>query len=254
MSLRVGLLVVLCQASTAALIWPLDRPMARFLSAWAPETAAEALSRPRFIYPAAAEDTATALDLAARERGRLADRLPMLLDAVRDGGLTSGHPGRAALDAGSTALEVALDDFLAEALSRAGSGTDRALLDGLVAGRARSADLAALREAVGSFAGIAETTDPNQQTGDLLRRMAEALHLLLSEHAEALAVASAEAAATLGDLTADRSEMLEALRRRIARSESALRTAEHESLLRAMALFERAVWLLRRQAVALREG
>lgn len=248
LAFRVGVLVLLFQAGTALLIWPFDRAMLRLLEAWSPETEAEALSRPRYIYPGALEDPPTALALTAQEQARLAERLPALLDTVRDDAVPGG-PGRGALDAGSAALEAAVNGFLGELLA---GGGDRKLLENAVESRARGADLAALREAVGGFATLAAAAGPaDAQPGATLRRMAEALHLLLSEFAEVLAAPDGEGAATLRALTADRSEMLEGLRRGLARAEAGLTPVAQETLLRATALFERAVWLIRRQSVAL---
>jgi phosphate:Na+ symporter len=252
LAFRVGVLVLLFQAGTALLIWSLDGPVMRLLAAWSPETPVEALSRPRFVHAAAAEDAPTAAALAGQEQARLAERLPLLLDAARGGEAAPGGPGRAALEDGSAALEAVLDGFLAEALAR--GGADRASLEALVALRARNADLAALREAAGGFAAVAEAAPQDAPHAPTLRQMTEALHLLLGEFAEALARPGGEGAEMLRALTADRAELLEGLRRGIARAETGLAAAQHEALLRAIATFERAVWLMRRQSLALLPG
>ena len=240
LTFRVGVLVLLFQVGTALLIWPLDRVMLRVLAAWSPETEGEALSRPRFIHRAALADPLTALALARQEQARLAGRLPALLDPVREDAATGG-PARGALDSGSTALENEVNSFLAELLA---VGGNREVMDEAVELRARNADLTALREATGSFAALGAA-------GSMFPSMAEALHLLLTEFAEVLAAPDAEGAATLRALAADRSEMLRNLRRGVARAEPGLPPAEQEALLRAIALFERAVWLMRRQSVSL---
>jgi phosphate:Na+ symporter len=243
LALRVGVLVLLFQAGTALLIWPLDRPMLRLLARLSPETAAEALSRPRYIYPAAVDDPATAVALARAEMTRLAERLPLLLDAVREDGARDG-PGWSALDGGSATLEGVVDGFLAELVRRGG---DAASIEEAVAARARLADLVALREAVAGFAQTVEAMPPSSPPGAALRRMAEALHLLLEEFA---GLHSGGDAAVLRALTVDRSEMLEALRRGLLRAEGGLAVAAQEGLFRAFALFERAVWLMRRGTVS----
>jgi phosphate:Na+ symporter len=248
LAFRVGVLVLIFQGGSAILAWPLDRIALRLLATWSPETPAEALSRPRFVHAAAAGDPPTALALAAREAASLAARLPALLDAARD---EAGGPGRGALGESSAALERTLDAFLAGTLAQ--PGIDAATLEGLVALRARLADLAALREAADGLSALAEdAAREGAAQAPVLRRMAEALHLLLTEFAAALdASEPAEAAGTLAALTSDRSAALDGIRRGLTRAEAGLGQAEQEALLRAMALFERAAWLMRRQSLAL---
>jgi phosphate:Na+ symporter len=253
LALRVGLLVLLFQTGTALLIWPLDGPILRLLARMSPETADESLSRPRHILPAALAHPATAADLASREAADLAGRLPLLLDAVREEAAPGGPP-RASIDAGSAALERTADGFLA-GLVASGAGGDRAALERAVALRASLADLAALREASSGFAAVAEAARAGgSPLWPTLSRMAEALHLLLSELADLLAVPDPDGAAALHALAGDRSDLLEALRRGLVRAEAGLPAAEQEALLRAMALFERAAWLIRRQAASIRAG
>lgn len=247
LALRVGMLVLLYQTGTALLIWPFDRPILRLLARLSPETAVETLSRPRFVYPAAVADPATAVALARAEMGRLAERLPLLLDGVREDGSRDGS-GWVALGTGSAALEAVVDGFLAELVRRGG---DAASIEDAVAARARLANLGALREAVAGFAQTVEALPPSGPAGAALRRMAEALHLLLEEFAELEAGGDPDA---LRALTADRSEMLEALRRGLLRAEGGLAAAAQEGLFRAFALFERAVWLMRRGAVSAGEA
>ncbi|MBY0337117.1 MAG: hypothetical protein K2X11_10915, partial [Acetobacteraceae bacterium] len=91
--------------------------------------------------------------------------------------------------------------------------------------------LAALREAVAELAALPGGPPP---------AMAEALHLLLEELRDADAP---EALRWLVALADDRGEMMSRLRREAAAAGSA------EALIRATALFERAVWLIRRVAL-----
>ncbi|MBI0534636.1 hypothetical protein D9599_03505 [Roseomonas sp. KE2513] len=79
--------------------------------------------------------------------------------------------------------------------------------------------------------------------------LAESLHLLLTELHETALSGDPEAAATLSELSADRSVM-DGIRRRLARAGVSMQDGL-DLLFRATSLFERAVWLIRRSALLL---
>jgi phosphate:Na+ symporter len=221
---RLALLFLALQAMPAALAAPLHRPIQRLLDARVPPSPAEAFSRPRHFFPGAAEQADTALDLVAKEQARLVAALPTLLDAVREDAVPDPMaPSPAAM----AELEAAIRGFTDTVLERAGSSEaaprGRAL-------EARLAWLASLREAVAELAALPGGPPP---------AMAEALHLLLEELREA---ADAEALGWLLDIASDRGEMMARLRRQAAEAGDA------ERMFRATAVFERAVWLVRRVA------
>lgn len=223
--LRLALLFLLLQAVPAALCAPLHRPIQRALDRFVPASRAEAWSRPRHLYPAALEDAPSALALVAAEQARLLGRLPPLLDGLRGEG-----DGPSGAVAGSPELEREVARFLDALLARP-IGPEA--LEAAVNARLRLDLLADLREATAGFAesgaALAEAALP----------MAEALRLLLDELAEARDAAAFGWVAALAE---DRGEMMGRLRRRAAAS-------DREALLRATALFERAVWLVRRLAL-----
>jgi len=81
--------------------------------------------------------------------------------------------------------------------------------------------------------------------------MAEALHLLLGQLAELAESGDAEDAALLRQLADDRGTMMEGLRRRLVQEGADWPAAARAALFAATAQFERAVWLVRRQAAIL---
>ncbi len=247
---RLGWLFLLLQLASALVVAPFGPHMERLLTRLSPETAVETLSRPRFLYDQALADAPTALDLVKLEQARLLERLPTLIDPLREEPEGAG-PARRELMEAATALERGVGAFLAELLGR---GCDRAQMDRAVALEASMASMVALRETLGEFGDSVETcrAQPGAEALlPLLHRLAESLHLLLGQLAELAASGDAEDAAQLRALTSDRGAMMDGLRRRLARSEPTLAYGVQDVLFRATAQFERAVWLTGRQALLL---
>jgi phosphate:Na+ symporter len=243
---RIGWLFLLFQAVTALALAPFGRPMRVLLERLSPATPAEALGRPRFLYDQALDHPPSALDLVEREQAGLAGRLPGLLDAVLE--RRAAAPPLAERLAAAASVERAVKAFLTELLAR---DPGRAGLDRAVLLENRNELLAALRETVGDFAAAAAA--PSQPpVADRVLQLSEALHLLLLQLAEAGSDGDAEDLAMLRELSADRSEMMNRMRRQLATTGSL--TPEDQTLLfRITTLFERAVWLIRRQTLLLGE-
>lgn len=222
---RLALLFLLLQVLPALAAAPLHVPLQALLDRWVRASPTEEWGRPRHVFPAAAEDPPSALPLVAAEQARLLRRLPPLLNPLRGEG---DAPGGAV--AASPALEAELGRFLDGLLGRPLAAET---LDGVLHARERLALLADLREAVTGFAAAAAPI------GEGARPMAEALHLLLEELREA---ADGEARGWIATLAEDRGEMMRRIRRAAAPD-------GREALLAATALFERAVWLVRRLAL-----
>lgn len=244
---QIGLLFLLLQLAPALLLAPFAQRIAGWMVRLSPETPAEALGRPRYLFDKALEDAATALELAAKEQALLLARLPLLLDAPR-GEASPGQPPRATLLAATAAVEQATRNFLSELLARGGA---REAMAQAVALQDTLGTLTALRETLAEFGDAIEESARHPALAPLLLRLAEALHLLLLQLGE-LPEADAEDAALLLTLASDRSEMMEGLRRRMAAEEPDLPPGAQQLLFRGTAQFERAVWLTRRLALALR--
>ncbi|NKC30711.1 Na/Pi symporter [Falsiroseomonas selenitidurans] len=246
---RIGLLFLLLQLATALPGLAPAAPLERLLAQLSPDSPAETAARPQYLYERALDHPPTALDLVALEQQRLAERLPALVDALRAEPELAGSRRKELLEAGA-ALEAAVQSFLAEVLARGG---DRAQLDRAVALEAANGGLAALRETLGEFATSLEACIADAPALRApLQALAEALHLLLGQLAELAAGGDAEDATMLRRLTDDRGEMMNRLRRRLAQQEPDLPMAARSLLFATTAQFERAVWLVRRQALLLR--
>ncbi|WP_159992344.1 Na/Pi symporter [Roseomonas sp. 18066] len=244
---RIGWLFLIFQVMTALVLAPFGRPMRALLERLSPATPAEALGRPRFLYDQALDHPPSALDLVEREQAGLAARLPGLLAPVLEG--TPAVPPVATQLAAAASVEQATKTFLAELLAR---DPDRATLDRAVLLENRNELLAALRETIGEFATAA--AGPSQApVATRILQLSEALHLLLLQLEDAGSSGDAEDLVLLRELSADRSEMMDQMRRRVATTE-ALTPEDHSLLFRTTTLFERAVWLIRRQTLLLGEA
>ncbi|NKE47843.1 Na/Pi symporter [Roseomonas frigidaquae] len=246
---RIGLLFLLLQLAAALPGLAPAAPIEALLARLAPDSATETAGRPRYLHDQALEHPPTALDLVALEQQRLAARLPTLVDALR-AEPEEAPAQRAGLLEASAALEQAIAHFLGEVLTRGGG---RAHLERAVTLEAANAGLAALRETLADFAANVEACiAAGPALRPSLQTLAEALHLLLGELAGLTAAGDAEDAEMLRQLSDDRSDMMNGLRRRLAREEPELPMAARTLLFAATAQFERAVWLVRRQALLLR--
>ena len=229
---QLGLLFALMQITTALVMIPLDGPLLRLIAHFAPPNPAEALGRPAFLYEGALRDGSSALTLAQREQARLLARIPMLLDAVREGSQSAPLPATA-LSAASQKVETAVEDFLARLIGDAAqAGLDRADMAEAVRLGARIRLLRDLRMVVAEFNATAE-----QAAGAApIPQLTEALHLLLDQLAEAR---DAEEIAMLLTLSEDRGPMMRRIR------EARATEAPPDLLRQATTNFERAVWLAR---------
>jgi phosphate:Na+ symporter len=234
-AMQLALLFLALQLGVAVLVVPFEARAARWLERVAPDVPEEEAGRPRFLHARALEEAGSALALARAEQARLLERLPPLLDPLREEGGAATRP-----TTGSALLEAEIRGFLAALL--AGELAPEPLEEA-VRLQARLADLVALRDTLEEFTALAAS--PGAATlGPQLAAMAEALHLLLEELRD---LAGAEAAGWLIELAADRGEMVQRLRR--ARAAMA-----REDAFQLTGLFERAVWLVRRLALLEREA
>ena len=243
----VAALFLMVQVVGCLALAPLWPAFTRLVARLAPPSAAEGLGKPEYIYPEAVLDSATALDLVAREIERLQGRLANILDAARDD-VAAGGPDHGALMEGGQLLETEIGAFLADVLARECPAGDVARAVQL---EARLDHARSLRETVGSLVDIllAVREDPVRA---IVRPLAESLHFLLVQLAERQGEADDQ---LLQELTGDRGEMMEALRRQVADGGTAPAYAGQDQVFRATMLFERAVWLVRRMVlVAPSEG
>lgn len=245
----VALLYLTLQLVSAVAMSLLAGPALALAARAAPESEEERLSRPRYLYDQAIEDPETAVELVRREQARIFRHLPDLLDAVRPDAAPVAEAG-ALLDA-SRNLVARCEGFLTELLDATSS---RELMLAALQLEKRNQLLAELVETVdqqlaGPYRGLKDAGD--DRLGVLLGALVESQHVLLMTAVDTLegeTDGDDDDVALLLAISGDRSEAMDGLRRRVA-GETRLTAAEHEALYAATALFERAVWLVRRYAL-----
>lgn len=111
---RLAVIFLLLQLGMALLAAPFNAAMERLLERLAPPNFIEQQSLPRYLYPQALADAASALPLVAAEQGRLLARLPAVLAPIRP-----EDPGAVEADmAASAGLEREIGDFIASLLQQ----------------------------------------------------------------------------------------------------------------------------------------
>ncbi|TCT07997.1 Na/Pi symporter [Aquabacter spiritensis] len=210
---------------------------------FSPPNREDHVSRPHFITDDALGHVSTALDLAARETDRLIRHLPDLLPDLDQSGADDAKV-RAIQWRGAAAIARATDVFLVELIDRQPVRED---LDIALALQHQQGLIEALQDTLKSFA---DAIDSFPAPPPLAFNLCESLRAIVLELADTRGGSAAEFDLLIA-LTAERSEILERIRRTL--STAALGTAEEaRTLLRALSFFERAVWLVHRLAMTLR--
>ena len=212
---------------------------------FSPATREDHLSRPRFIHDQAVKDPATALDLVSRENARLVTRLPRLIPDL-DQRASDDPKRREAAWRGADAIAAATDRFLVDLIDQRLTRED---LTFTLRAQTQVELVRALQETLHEFGTVVDSFDPPPP---LVFNLSESLRALLLVLTDAVpADASPADLDVLDALTADRSGLLDRIRREVAASYAA-GGDQVRSLMRATSLFERAVWLVRRLSLALR--
>lgn len=222
--------------------WLLSGRAERILTFLAPEAAEDALSRPRFLDEGALEDTEIALDLVRREQARVVAALPTLLDRARlDSAGSSGlahRETRAAL----VSLNGEISGFLAD-LAMLEKDHDRGTQ--IAASIARQQSLAELVDSVENMAAAIDRLPAESVARMLGGGMAEASDVLLGTLREWLERGDPADRDLLNEMTSDRGEQMESVRRNAVGAEFGS-ADDQATILYATSLFERTVYLARR--------
>lgn len=226
-----------------------QKQVIRLLERYSPPLAEEALERPVYLLDQALEEPQSALLLADLEQHRLLSSLPLYLTPMQiDPPVTAG-PNIAARCTAEKGVLRECDSFLAALVDRHNS---RPVLERSMVLRDRNELLGALQESLldlSQLAANAGNEAESTQIRQLVGPQIESLHMMLSTLAELGRQPDAEDLDLLRQLTHDRSEMMDALRRRMqAHEHSAL---VQQAVFSASTLFERCVWLLRRYVLLL---
>ncbi|MFS8035416.1 Na/Pi symporter [Xanthobacter sp. AM11] len=242
-SAAVSLLFLALQVAGALPVAFLRDAAGHMAARFSPPTVEDSASRPRFIHHEALRDPATALDLAEREVSSLVHLLPLLLPDL-DRTEAPGAGERQGLWRGAASVAVATDHFIADLIAR---GMTRQTLEIALQHQSMLETVRTLQDTLHDFTEVIEGFEAVPPLGF---NLSESLRTIVLGLADASDGDGADLDMLI-PLTADRSELLNRIRRQLAGSASASE-AQARQLLLATSLFERAVWLVRRIAVALR--
>lgn len=243
-SFVISIIFLVLQAAGAAAVTLFCGASEALAQRLSPPTHEDHVSKPHFITEEAMADPASALVLAAQETNRLVGKLPHLLPDL-DQRAAGNAQFRAAHFQGGRTIGLATEAFLVDLIDHKLTRED---LDLALLVQDRQRLVLSLQDTLKEFGDMA---DCYQAPPPLLFNLTESLRTLVLELAEARDGPAAEIEVVV-ELTADRSAILDRIRRSLAAG--GLGTGEEaRKLLVAVSLFERALWLLHRLAITLRE-
>lgn len=251
---RAAAVYLLCQLVPALVLAPVYGPLSRLFDRLLPASRTEVLSRPAFLYDQALVDAESALPLVEREQERLIRHLPDYLDGVRAEPPAAGSSVHEPvppdeLHAATRSVARVIESFLTELLD---APLSRGALERGVLVKTRQEIVVSLNDSVHELVATIAAAPPEVRAQPLTGNLVESLHALLLTLAEAAAHPEPDSVALLIDLTADRAELMERIRRTLLRSENPPPYPVQQALFAMTILFERHVWLIRRYAMLLR--
>ena len=250
LSLKIAFAYLLFQIACDIVMHFADGPVHRLLERVAPPTVAEEISEPQYIYHDAQQDPPSAVLLTTKEQERLLQLLPFYLDSVRED-LPAAARDRRMLHQGASQVAETCHRFL-EALLAVQMSEET--LEIAVSLKDRNQLLSGLQETVNELAAAVErvrqVAAAESEARVLAGNLVETLHLMLETLAEAAGQTDAELVMTLKALTADRSDLLHDIRRRLLAGGS-MDGVVRETVFDALSLFERSLWLMRHFAMRL---
>lgn len=251
---QVALIYLLLQLVSCIALTILSRPALRLTQRLSPRSREETLASPSFLYAQAMDEAHSALDLVEREQARLLKRLPLLLDAIREEPEPGDEPETADVDGqtlygASLSVAAAIDAFLAELTERAGA---HSALERIVNLQSRNGLLNSLQESCMELVERLRQPAANPDAERMRHNVAEGVHALLETLANTAESKDALDLQLLLHLSADRSEVMERVRRELLGGDAVLSLGDKQQLLDATSLVERITWLVRRYARLIR--
>jgi len=236
------------QFAGAGLLVLLRRPVFDYIERKFPPTATEVLSETKFLHKNAAESPETGLLLVEREQGRLLERLPLYIDALREES-AGKRESPATYHAAFTGISKKINETLAQ-ISRLGLNT--ASSDDLIR-------VTKMQEQLRRFEDIVFQLTTEMSRSDLSPRARE-LGNVIMESADFIMLTAIDAIQSqdegeidmLETLTQDRSALMTKMRHNYFNSEQELSEADRNFVLDVTILFENVVQTLARYGVLLK--
>jgi phosphate:Na+ symporter len=219
--------------------------LVNLLERLAPPTNLELLGKPAYLSTEALFEPSLALDLVVREERRLLERLPTMLDEVRADGDADGL-GAGTLRTAGIAVARAMAQYLSAIMD---AGPDRSDIERLMRLQHRTANIEALFDGICEFVTAAQKSRQWPSSGVVANQMVEGLHALLGALVDATMSEDLSEQQFVLAMLGERDELMDRMRRRVLQENPDLPADAQEALFAATMLFERIVWLARRNAL-----
>jgi phosphate:Na+ symporter len=242
---QVAWVFLLYQASGSTLCTIFMGPLITLFERLAPPSKLELLGKPAYLSNEALFDPSLALDLVIREERRLLERLPTMLDAVRADGHAGGLDADTLRTAG-IAVSRAMSHYLSAIMD---AGPARSDIEQLMRLQHRTSNIGALFDAICEFVAAAQKSRQWPSSGAVANQMVEGLHALLGALVDATMSGDATEQQFVLEMLGQRDELMDRMRRRVLQENPDLPADGQEALFAATMLFERIVWLARRNAL-----
>jgi Na+/phosphate symporter len=214
----------------------------RLVSAFLPSARVPEAATARFLNQEALAQPAVALDLVAREQLAVAQGLPQYLDDIREETRAQATESADLQHRNTQAVLKQIRQFTTELASRAES---ERIIQQVAQLEERSELLAMLGDSIRELADSVRDSMTSGALATLAASMAEGLHVVLLSTIDAMETPDQHNLEVLHHLTADRSQLMEGIRRSLVRGEQTLTIEEHQALFTSTRLFARVILLLR---------
>jgi phosphate:Na+ symporter len=248
--LQVAVITLVLSFAGAVMIQGLGKPILALVEKLYPPSPGETLSRASFVNSPAAESPETALLLIEQEQLELLQRLPHYLDYIRqqqDGEKSGVHPAEYHEAFENVSQEISR---LLSAIS--GRGLNETESSYLIRATKLQEQLVSLEDTVFKITSRLEAHDASDNATSLGQKILESLDFIILMEIDAIRSGDREEVDELANVTGDRSEMMDQVRKRYLQAEEELSATDRNFVLDITILFENAVAAISRSAELLR--
>ena len=236
------------QFGAAALLVLLRGPVFDYIEKKFPPSATEVLSETKFLHKNAADSPETGLLLVEREQGRLLERLPLYIDALREE--SAGNPESPdTYHAAFIEISGKINETLSE-ISRL--GLNAASSDDLIRITKMQEQLRRFEDIVFQLSTEMGRKDISSKAQELGNSIMESTDFIILTAIDAIRSREEGEIDTLETLTQDRSSLMTSMRHNYFNSERELSDADRNFVLDVTILFENVVQILARYGVLLK--
>ena len=248
--LQVAVITLVLSFAGAVLIQGLGKPILALVEKLYPPSPGETLSEASFVNSPAAESPETALLLIEQEQLELLQRLPHYLDYIRqqqDGEKSGVHPAEY-----HEAFENVPQEISRLLPAIPGRGLNETESSYLIRATKMQEQLVSLEDTVFKITSRLEAHDASDTATSLGQKILESLDFIILMEIDAIRSRDREQVDELANVTGDRSEMMDQVRKRYLQAEEELSATDRNFVLDITILFENAVAAISRSAELLR--